>query len=153
MMPAQRETPNLGRFQREAWCLPSLRLTPEAARELDLLQRSMPRAGLSKQAAPAVYAGAAALQPADLLGGLIQYTGPAGALTMPTGAAIDAALPAGSPADTAFDFAVMNTGSGTATLGLPAGLSPIGSMAIAVAVSGSFRARKSAAGSFTIYRL
>jgi hypothetical protein len=45
--------PDFGRFQRIAWCLPDLRLTPEAAREMDLLMQGLPPALLTVARLPA----------------------------------------------------------------------------------------------------
>jgi hypothetical protein len=107
----------------------------------------------SEQGAPTTKAGAATLTIAELLTGIIEYTGAAAALTLPTGANIDAGILASLAADRAFEFCVINTGSGTATVSTAAGLSLVGTMTVAAGVSALFRARKTAADTFTVYRL
>jgi hypothetical protein len=108
----------------------------------------------TQQAAPASKSGAATLTIAELLAGLVQYTGgTAQNLTLPTGTNIDAGVIASLPNNGAFDFCVINTGSATATLTTAAGLTLVGSMAVTAGTSGRFRARKTAANTFTIYRV
>jgi hypothetical protein len=96
---------------------------------------------------------ASTLTIAQLLTGIIQYTGALATLTLPTGTDIEGGLPATFPTNMSFDFSVINTGSGTATLGTAAGLTLTGSMAVTAAASGMFRVRKTAANTYTIYRI
>jgi hypothetical protein len=98
-------------------------------------------------------AAAATLTIAELLTGIIQYTGALATLTMPTGTLIEGGVPATFPVDMSFDFSVINTGSGTATLGTAAGLTLTGSMAVTAATSGMFRVRKTATNTYTVYRI
>jgi hypothetical protein len=98
-------------------------------------------------------AAAATLTIAELLTGIIQYTGALATLTMPTGTNIEGGVPATFPTDMSFDFSVINTGSGTATLGTATGLTLTGSMAVTAATSGMFRVRKTATNTYTIYRI
>jgi hypothetical protein len=53
----------------------------------------------------------------------------------------------------AFDFSVINTGTGVATLGTNTGLTLVGSMAVANGASGLFRVRKTAVNTYTVYRI
>jgi hypothetical protein len=96
---------------------------------------------------------ASTLTIAQLLTGIIQYTGALATLTLPTGTDIEGGLPATFPTNMSFDFSVINTGSGTATLGTAAGLTLTGSMAVTAAASGMFRVRKTAVNTYTIYRI
>lgn len=105
-----------------------------------------------EQGAPATKAGAAVLTAAEVLGGLVEYTGAAAALTLPTGANIEAGV-AGLAADRAFEFAVVNTGTGTATISTAAGLTLIGVMTVPAGSSASFRVRKTAANTYSVYRV
>jgi hypothetical protein len=98
-------------------------------------------------------AAAATLTIAELLTGIIQYTGALATLTMPTGTAIEGGVPATFPTNMSFDFSVINTGSGVVTLGTATGLTLTGSMAVAAGASGMFRVRKTATNTFTIYRI
>lgn len=106
-----------------------------------------------RQPAQTTKAAAATLTIAELLTGIIQYTGAAANLTMPTGTLIDAGILAGLAADRAFEFIVINTSTGTATLVTATGLTLVGSMAVAIATSARFRVRKTAANTFTVYRV
>ncbi|HEX7891471.1 MAG TPA: hypothetical protein VF522_19120 [Ramlibacter sp.] len=106
-----------------------------------------------QQGAPASYAAAATLLAADLLGGLVQYTGAVANLTLPTAANLDAGVVAGLANDRAFDFSVINTGSATATVVTNTGWTLVGAMTVAAGTPGAFRARKTGSGAYTAYRL
>jgi hypothetical protein len=105
------------------------------------------------QPAQNVESAAATLTIAELLTGIIQYTGAMATLTLPTGTDIEGGVPATFPTDMSFDFSVINTGSGTVTLGTATGLTLTGSMAVAAGASGLFRVRKTATNTYTIYCL
>jgi hypothetical protein len=105
------------------------------------------------QPAQTVESAAATLTIAELLTGIIQYTGALATLTMPTGTAIEGGVPATFPTDMSFDFSVINTGAGVVTLGTAAGLTLTGGMTVAAAASGMFRVRKTALNTYTIYRI
>jgi hypothetical protein len=105
------------------------------------------------QAAENVETAAATLTIAELLIGIIQYTGVLATLTLPLGTAIEAGVPASFPVNMSFDFSVINTGSGVVTLGTATGLTLVGGMTVAVASSGLFRVRKTAASTYTVYRI
>lgn len=98
-------------------------------------------------------AAAATLTIAELLTGIIQYTGAAATLTLPTGTLIEGGTPASFPTNMSFDFSVINTGSGTATLGTATGLTLVGAMTVTAGVSGMFRVRKTATNTYTVYRI
>jgi hypothetical protein len=98
-------------------------------------------------------AAAATLTIAEILTGIIQYTGALATLTLPTGTNIEGGVPAAFPTNMSFDFSVINTGSGVVTLGTAAGLTLTGSMAVAAGSSGMFRVRKTATNTFTVYRI
>jgi hypothetical protein len=94
---------------------------------------------------------AATLTLAILQTGMIQYTGSAAALTFDTGSNIDAA---GSIAtNTALQFTVVNTGSGTATVTAATGVTIVGVATVAAASSGTFKFLKTAANTFVAYRM
>ena len=105
------------------------------------------------QPAQTVETAAITLTIAKLLTGIIQYTGALATLTLPLGTDIEAGVPASFPVDMSFDFSVINTGSGVATLGTNTGLTLVGGMTVAVGGSGLFRVRKTAASTYTIYRI
>jgi hypothetical protein len=105
------------------------------------------------QPAQSVESAAATLTIAELLTGIIQYTGALATLTMPTGTAIEGGVPATFPVDMSFDFSVINTGAGVVTLGTATGLTLVGGMTVALAASGLFRVRKTALNTYTIYRI
>lgn len=95
---------------------------------------------------------AATLTIAELLTRIIQYTGAAASLTLPTGSDIEAGV-SGLAADRAFEFNVINTGSGTATIATAAGLTLVGTMTVTAGASGAFRVRKTATDTYTVYRI
>lgn len=107
----------------------------------------------AEQGAQTTKGAAATLTIAELLTRIVQYTGAADTLTLPTGANIDAGVLAGLANDRAFEFSVINTGSGTATIATAAGLTLVGGMTVAAGASGMFRVRKTAADTFTVYRI
>jgi hypothetical protein len=107
----------------------------------------------TEQGAVTSKAAAATLTIAELLTRIIQYTGAADNLTLPTGANIEAGVLAGLANDRAFDFSVINTGSGTATILTAAGLTLVGAMAVTAGASGQFRVRKTATNTYTVYRI
>lgn len=109
---------------------------------------------LIKQGTPVARDTAVTLTASDLLAGIIT-TAPAGAinLQLPTEASLDAALPE-SAADSAFDFSVINTdGSNAATLTDNSWTALVGVMAVSALSSARFRARKTGAGAWTLYRI
>lgn len=105
------------------------------------------------QPAQTVEVAAATLTIAELLTGIVQYTGAAATLTLPTGTLIEGGTPNVFPVDMSFDFSVINTGSGTATLGTATGLTLVGAMTVTAGVSGMFRVRKTATNTYTVYRI
>jgi hypothetical protein len=107
----------------------------------------------TEQGAPASKAAAATLTIAELLTGIIEYTGAAAALTLPDGTDIEAGILAGLANDRAFEFSVINTGAGTATVSTAAGLTLTGSMAVAAGTSARFRVRKTNTNTYTVYRV
>lgn len=96
---------------------------------------------------------AATLTIAELLTGIIQYTGAAANLTLPTGTNIEGGVVSGLAVDRAFEFIVINTGTGAATLVTAAGLTLTGAMAVTNGTSARFRVRKTAANAYTVYRV
>ena len=111
------------------------------------------RVTYTAQGAVTSKAAAATLTIAELLTRIIQYTGAADTLTLPTGANIEAGVMAGLAVDRAFEFNIINTGSGTATIATAAGLTLVGTMTVAAGASGAFRVRKTATDTYTVYRI
>jgi hypothetical protein len=105
---------------------------------------------VNKQAAPTSKAAAATLTAAEILVGIVQYTGALANLTLPTGASIDAAI--ALAVDDSFDVVVLNTGSGVATLLTNTNLTLVGAMTVANGASQRFRFRKTAAATYSVYR-
>lgn len=98
-------------------------------------------------------AAAATLTIAELLTGIIQYTGAAATLTLPTGTLTEGGLPATFPADMSFDVSFINTGAALLTIGTAAGLTLVGTMTVATLTSARLRFRKTAANAYTVYRI
>jgi hypothetical protein len=106
------------------------------------------------QAAQVVYTAAAApLLTSDLVNGLIGYNA-AGAnnLQLPLATDLDAALPNAKLNDS-FDFSVVATGAGTATVTTNTGWTLVGAMAVATGIAIRYRARKTGAGAWTLYQI
>jgi len=77
-------------------------------------------------------------------------------LTVPTGTNCDSGTLSGAmPANTAFDWSVVNLGSslGAATIASNAGHTLVGNMVVAINTTGRFRSRKTALNTFITYRL
>lgn len=104
------------------------------------------------QTAPVSYAAAATLVVGDLKNGIIQYTGAAATLTLPTGTLTEGGF-SGIYTNMTFEWSVINTGSGTCTIGAGTGHTIIGNAAIAAGASGRFASRRTAANTFVSYRL
>lgn len=116
------------------------------------------------QAAPAAKTVTAAITAAELVGGLITTTGATGPSVhqLPTGALIEAELTGIAQGDS-FDFAIINTGTGAsddATITVNTGVTIVGSPTVGaitdattITGSGLFRARRSAADTFVVYRI
>ena len=102
---------------------------------------------------PNTRAAAATLTIANLLTGIIQYTGGAATLTLPTGTLTEGGLPATFPVDMSFDVSFINTGAGLLTIGTAAGLTLVGTMTVATLTSAMLRFRKTAANAYTVYRI
>jgi len=98
-------------------------------------------------------AAAATLTIAELLTGIIQYTGSAATLTLPTGTLIEGGLPATFPTNMSFDVSFINTGAALLTIGTATDLTLVGTMTVATGTSGLLRFRKTAANTYTVYRI
>lgn len=119
---------------------------------------------LVKQGTPTAKTVSATLTAAEVLAGIItvnQGGGAGSALQLPTAAAMDTALPQ-SAADDAFDFSVINistVAAEDATITTNTGWTLVGNIDIASNAAatdksaGRFRARKTGAGAWTLYRL
>ena len=106
---------------------------------------------LPYQGAPTSKAAAATLTGAELVTGILNTTGLTYTITLPTGANIESALSwAGN--NVALDWWVVNTASGVITIGAN-GNTTLGLLTIAAGVSAYFRIRRTAANTFTVYRL
>ncbi|PWB94664.1 hypothetical protein [Methylosinus sporium] len=117
------------------------------------------------QGAPTAKTVSATLTAAEILAGIItvnQAAGAASALQLPLATAMDTALPAFG-ANSSFDFSVINISTvdaEDASLTTNTGWTLVGSMDIpaysaagSLNSSGRFRARRTAAGAWTLYRL
>ena len=116
------------------------------------------------QGAPAAKTVTAGITAAELIAGLITTTGATAPSVhqLPTGTEIEALLPGIATGDS-FDFTIINTGVGAstdATITVNTDVTIIGSPTVGsltdatlIAGSGRFRARRSAANTFVVYRL
>lgn len=110
--------------------------------------------------APATATATATLTPAQVLNGILLGSPgtSAASYTLPTVADLEAALPNSDKPGVSFDFSVINvdgSSSGVITLVAGTGWTIVG-LATIVATAGTaqaFRARKTAAGAWTLYRM
>jgi hypothetical protein len=102
---------------------------------------------------------ATTLVSSEVLGGHLVYTGVAGTLTLPTGTSIYSSFANSTfRADSTsngfcFELSIINTGSGTVTIGTATGLTLVGAMTIPINTSGTLRFQKTATNTFTVLRI
>lgn len=104
------------------------------------------------QPAPTSKAAAATLTGAELLTGILNTTGTTYTITVPTGTNIDAAVSSSLGVNGSFDWWVINSASGTITIGAN-GNTTMGTLTVLTGISACFRFRKTAANTYTIYRI
>ena len=104
------------------------------------------------QAAPVSKSTAATLTIEELKNGIIQYTGNAQTLTLPTGTSSEGGF-SGLYNNMTFEWSVINTGSGTCTVAGNTGHTVVGAGAVAAGSSGRFASRRTVANTFVTYRL
>jgi hypothetical protein len=98
-----------------------------------------------------VISSASTLTSAQIRKRIIQYTGPAANLTMPTGS--NMADTANAIDNMSFEFSIVNTGTGAATLVTATGLTLVGNMVVTNGTSGMFRVARTGANLFRVIRL
>jgi hypothetical protein len=103
------------------------------------------------QGAPTSKAAAATITGAELVTGILNTTGTTYTITLPTGANIEAAQTWWG-VNTCLDWFVINTATGTITIAAN-GNTTLGALTIPTATSAHFRIRRTAANTFTVYRL
>jgi len=117
---------------------------------------NLDQAMLGVQAIPVAYTGAATLTPLNLEQGLIVFNSGSGAnLALPavTGAAGVDARVSSAKVGSCFDFAVLSIGAGAATLTAGTGWTLVGSGVCVAGAAVMFRAVKTGAGTYTLYRI
>lgn len=101
------------------------------------------------------YTGAATVTAAELISGLLTYTGAGHTLTLPTAALLDAAVP-NAGVGSYFEFGV-NATTGTATLaggtGITTNATGVGSLLVTAASSARFRLVKTGTAAWNLYRV
>lgn len=102
------------------------------------------------QGASADFTAAATLTPAQIGGGIVTYAGSGHNLTLPLATDLDNFIP-NAPVNASFEFSVVATGAGTATLVTNTGWTIVGRLTTATATASRYRARKTGAGAWTLY--
>lgn len=102
--------------------------------------------------APASIAAAATLTNANILANIINTTGTTYTVTMPLGTTLET-LVVWSSVDKGCDFYIVNTASGTITIGANTGVTTLGALTVLTGTSAFFRLRRTAANTFILYRL
>lgn len=111
-------------------------------------------AGVGSQVTPGTLNASGTLTAALMLTGIVTTTSAAAvAATLDIATAMDTAFGASAPNNLSFDFAIINTGPNTLTVGTAAGWTLVGTMTVLTVASARFRARKTGAGAWTLYRL
>ncbi len=110
------------------------------------------------QAAPVAKTTSSTLTAANLLVGMVTVNQGGGANSdqqLPTGTTLQNALGALFVTDMSFDFSVINTGTTdeTATLTVNTNVTIVGNAVVEPGASATFRARKTAANTFVVYRI
>lgn len=116
---------------------------------------------LAVQTTPVSKSTTATLTAAELLNGIVLTSGTSYTVTLPAGSDLDvststySAPVASARANSAFDFSVINTASGTITIavGATGWATGVGTLTLATGTSGAFRCRKTSDGNWTLYRL
>lgn len=103
------------------------------------------------QSAQTTKSAAILLTAAEIDSKIIQYTGAAASLQLPTGTNLQLQLD--DEVNDSEDFSVINTGTGAATITTNTGMTLVGSMVVAAGASGLFRARRTGTATYTVFRL
>jgi hypothetical protein len=125
---------------------------PNGAGGYQLGDGNLTEVQINVQGAPTAKTAAATLTAAELTSGIITYNGAAANLTLPTAADTEA-LVSSAKDNSSFDVVIINTGSNTATVVAGTGWTLVGTATVATAVSAQFRARRTASGAWTLYRI
>lgn len=104
------------------------------------------------QPTPTTKSAAATLTGTELKTKIIQYTGAANNLTLPTGSGLETALP-NAYNNIAFEWSLINTGTGAATVVGNTGHTIVGNGVVNAGDSGRFASRRTASNTFVTYRL
>lgn len=104
-----------------------------------------------RQGAQTSKSAAATLTASEVLNWILQYTGSTATITLPTGTDLDTG--ASMINSMSFDWSVINTGSGTCTIAVNTGITAVGALTVSSGSSATFRIRKTAANTFTIFRI
>lgn len=108
---------------------------------------------LSTSAIPTAYTAAATLTTADLAGGAVVYTsGSTADLTLPAVSVVDADI-SSAKVNSSFDFALVATSTGVPTIVVGTGWTLVGSGAGVASKSVLFRAVKTSATTYNLYRI
>ena len=104
------------------------------------------------QPAPTSKSAAATLTITELKTGIIEYTGAVATLTLPTGTLMEGGF-SGIYTNMAFEWSVINTGTGICTIGAGTAHTIVGSATVAIGASARFVSRRTASNTFVSYRL
>lgn len=97
-------------------------------------------------------AASASITASELRNGIVEYSGTGGTLTLTNGTNMDTNFST-LGVDQSWEFNVVNTGTGTAVMTMSAGWTAKGNMSVTAGTSAAFRARRTAAATYTLYRL
>ena len=123
-----------------------------AASPTEALRITNDRVIAYNQPTPTSKSAAATLTITELKTGIIQYTGAVDTLTLPTGTLMEGGF-SGIYTNMAFQWSVINTGTGICTVAAGTDHTVIGSGTVAIGASARFVSRRTAANTFVSYRL
>jgi hypothetical protein len=102
--------------------------------------------------APASITTTATLTSTNLQAQIINASGTSYTITMPNTTTLDGFVPWAAN-DTAYDFIIINTASGTITLAGTTNVTTVGTMTVLTGISATFRIRRTAASNYIVYRV
>ena len=123
-----------------------------AASPTEALRITNDRVIAYNQPAPTSKSAAATLTITELKTGIIEYTGAVATLTLPTGTLMEGGF-SGIYTNMAFEWSVINTGTGICTIGAGTAHTIVGSATVAIGASARFVSRRTASNTFVSYRL
>lgn len=104
------------------------------------------------QPAPASFSVGGSLSASNVRSKIIVFNGSSASLQLPTGVSLELSEMS-RLADASFDFSVIASGVGSATLTVNTGVTIVGNAVVSSGATGMFRARRTSANNYVVYRI